>query len=170
MLIKKKGNRFLLQIQEVIKMSFYSYDEAGNIIPARKVVTDCQAAIDKGEKVIVEQNHKDKVDVNKIIAKNAGNMELIAKTAQMANFQYDDVTNNNFEEMMNQMIHAKETFNQVPSKIRSQFGNDPAKFMDFVHNKDNKDQLIEWGLMNAPEPASSPIEVVVTNPVETPQE
>lgn len=150
-------------------MSFHKYNEAGEIIPAVRVSIDCQKAIDDGEQVRVEQSHKDNVDINNIVKRNAGNMELITKVSQLSNFTYDDVTTNNFEEMMNQMIRAKDTFIQVPSEIRKRFGNDPAAFMDFVHNNENKQQLIDWGLANAPPDDPQPVEVVVINQ-ETPPE
>lgn len=148
-------------------MSFYKRDEKGNIIQRPRVQIDCQAAIADGERVLTEQSHKDKVDINQIVKKNAGNMELITKTAALTQFVYDDVTTNNFQEMMDQMIRARDTFQNVPSAIRKQFGNDPAAFMDFVHNPDNNQQLIDWGLANAPAPEAQPVRVEVIN-TETP--
>jgi len=142
-------------------MSFYRYDEKGKQI-IRKVGLDCQKAIENGERVLVEQNHKKSVDINYIVKQHAGNAELIAKTQQLTNFRYDNVDTNDFQEMMNQMLHAKETFANVPSGIRKQFDNNPAKFMDFCHNPENTDKLIELGLANKPE-ETIPIEVIVKN-------
>jgi len=131
-------------------------------------VIDCQQAIIEGEEIRVEQSHKDEVNINNIV-KRAGGMELIAKVNALTQFEYDDVTGNDFQESMNAIIKARDTFDQVPSEIRKQFDNDPAKFMDFVHNPDNSDALIEMGLKKAPE-VISPIEVVVTNPETPPAE
>jgi phage internal scaffolding protein len=140
-------------------MAFRKYDVEGN-----------QLGLDKGghvfEETKTEQSHKAEVDINNIV-KRAGNMELIAKVNALQNFVYDDVTGNDFQESMNAILRAKEAFSSVPSGIRKQFDNDPAKFMDFVHNPDNNDKLVEMGLANAPE-VEKPIEVVVTNPPETP--
>jgi phage internal scaffolding protein len=140
-------------------MAFRKYDADGK-----------QLGLDKGghvfEETKTEQSHKAEVDINNIV-KRAGNMELIAKVSALQNFVYDDVTNNDFQEAMNAIIKAKETFSSVPSGIRRQFDNDPAKFMDFVHNPDNADKLVEMGLANAPV-VEEPIQVVVTNPPETP--
>jgi len=131
-----------------------------------KPVIDCQKAIEEGEEVRVEQSHKDEVNINNIV-KRAGGMELVAKVAALQEFQYDDVTGNDFQESMNALIKARDTFQNVPKEIRKRFDNDPARFMDFVHNPDNRDELINMGLMNAPE-VVTPVEVVVTNPPETP--
>lgn len=128
-----------------------------------------RVTLDTGTETIVEQSHKAEVDINNIV-KRAGNAELIAKVSQMQNFVYDDVTNNDFQEMMNQMIKAKESFSSVPSELRKKFGNDAAAFMDFVHDKDNEQQLIDWGLANPPEPPVAPIEVAVVSSPETPPE
>jgi phage internal scaffolding protein len=138
---------------------FRKFDSDGN-----------QLGLDKGNHVFeeskTEQSHKSEVDINNIV-KRAGSGELIAKVNALQNWTYDDVTSNDFQEAMNAIIKARDTFSSVPSAIRKQFDNDPAKFMDFVRNPENKDQLVEMGLANAPV-LDAPIEVVVTNPPETP--
>jgi hypothetical protein len=140
-------------------MSFRKYDANGEYIRKRMGPHEF-------EETKTEQSHKEEVNINNIVARYAGKEELIAKVASLTEFVYDDVTNNDFQEMMNQMIHARDTFSNVPSQIRKQFNNDPAAFMDFVLDKNNSDQLIEWGLKKAPE-VVQPIEVAVVNP-ETP--
>ena len=139
---------------------FRKYDTDGN-----------QLGIDQGEHIFeetkTEQSHKSEVDINNIVAKHG--TELISKVAALQQFTYDDVTGNDFQESMNAILKAKESFTLVPSKIRREFDNDPAIFMDFIHNPDNKDQLVQWGLMN-PEQVIQPMHVIVDNPppVETP--
>jgi phage internal scaffolding protein len=142
---------------------FRKYDADGN-----------QLGIDKGNHVFeeskTEQAHKSEVDINNIV-KRAGAGELIAKVNALQNWTYDDVTNNDFQEAMNAIIKARDTFSAVPSQIRKRFNNDPAAFMDFVRNPDNKQELVEMGLATA-EVAPGPIEVVIANqevpPTETP--
>jgi phage internal scaffolding protein len=140
-------------------MAFRKYDEKGE-----------QLGLDKGEHVFeetkTEQSHKSEVDINNIV-KRAGNMELISKVAALQEIVFDDVTGNDFQENMNAIIKAKETFESVPSGIRRQFDNDPAKFLDFVYDPANKDELIKMGLANEPV-VEEPMQVVVTNPPETP--
>jgi len=136
-------------------MSFYKTDEKGEIIRKR-----VQLSIPEDEEIRVEQTHKDEVNINNIVKRHG--MDLIAKTAALQQFTYDDNPNNDFQETMNMILKAKESFSSVPSEIRKKFDNDPAKFMDFIHNGDNQQQLIDWGLAKAPE-TPQPIEVVVTN-------
>jgi phage internal scaffolding protein len=135
-------------------MTFRKFDSDGN-----------QLGIDKGDHVFeeskTEQSHKSEVDINNIV-KRAGASELIAKVNALQDWKYDDVTNNDFQEAMNAIIRARDTFSSVPSEIRKRFDNDPAAFMDFVRNPDNQSELVEMGLATAPV-ETGPIEVVVTN-------
>lgn len=127
---------------------------------------DCQKAIDEGEEIRVEQSHKDEVNINNIV-KRAGGMELIAKVNALKDWKFDDVTSNDFQENMNAIIKARDTFADVPSEIRKKFDNDPAKFMDFVRNPANIQEMIDLGLSKAPEEV--PIaQVEVMNLPETP--
>lgn len=143
-------------------MGFFMLDEDGNPKRAKRIVIDCQKAIENGEKYIVEQSHKDEVNINNIVRKHGA--DLVAKVAALQKFEYDDVTTNDFQEMMNIMIKARDTFDKVPLDIRKRFGHDPAEFMDFVHNPDNAQALIDMGLAEPPEPPPAPVQVQVVNP------
>jgi len=136
-------------------MSFYKRNSKGEVI-RNKV----QYKTPDDEIVRVEQSHKDEVNINNIVKRHG--MDLITKTAQLQQFTYDDNPNNDFQETMNAILQAEKSFSSVPSDIRKKFDNDPAKFLDFIHNKDNQQQLVDWGLANAPETVS-PVEVIVTN-------
>jgi phage internal scaffolding protein len=140
-------------------------------VERKRVTIDCQKAIEEGEEVRVEQHHKEEVNINNIVKRHG--MDLINKIAALQQFEFDDVTGNDFQESMNAIIKAKDTFQQVPSNIRKKFGNDPAKFMDFVYNPENQDKLVEMGLAEKT-PVMEPLQVTVVNPepppVETPPE
>ena len=45
---------------------------------------------------------------------------------------------------------ANEMFDELPSQARTKFKNNPALFLDFVQNEDNKDKLYELGLSDFP--------------------
>jgi hypothetical protein len=147
-------------------MSFHKRDEDGNII-RRKVVIDCQAAIENGEKVHVEQNHRDKVEINNIVNKH-GISRLIA-TRQAQDLIFDENPTNDFQEAMNLLKKGRDVFMQLSSKERAEFNNDPAQYLDYVQNPANKEALIERGWAKAPPPPEPPVKVEVTNPV-TPTE
>lgn len=57
-----------------------------------------------------------------------------------------------FHSAMNIMTEAQQMFEAMPSDLRQEFDNDPAKFIDFCGKEENKEKMIELGLMDAPEP------------------
>lgn len=140
-------------------MSFYRTDEEGNII-RRRVGLKCP------EDVITEQAHKAEVDINNIVKRHG--VDLIAKTQQLQSAEYvwDDIQGNDFQEAMLKVTKAQQNFDAMPSKVRKQFNNNPAEFMDFVQNPQNAEKLVEMGLAQR-EPLQQPIQVEVTNPTTT---
>lgn len=42
---------------------------------------------------------------------------------------------------------AENAFNELPSDVRAEFGNNPAKMLEFIGNPDNVDRCVELGLM-----------------------
>ena len=66
--------------------------------------------------------------------------------------QYGFATSLSFTESMNIVATAQSMFNELPSSIRGKFENNPGKFLDFVQDPDNADELVELGLANAPAP------------------
>ena len=143
-------------------MSFFSSDE-NYVARKQRAVIDCT-----GDKMLTEQSHKREVDINEIVRKHGADM--IAKTARLASaeFRFDDVTGNDFQEASLKILKAKESFESLPSKIRKEFDNNPAIFLDFVHNPDNLDRMIELGLAKRVEPPA-PVQVQVVNPDPVPE-
>lgn len=139
---------------------FYKKDDEGNPI-RRRVVVDCSE-----DEVIVEQSHKDEVNINNIIKRHG--IDLVAKTNNLrsSDYTFDDIPGNDFQEAMLKVIKAQDTFMTIPSAIRKKFNNNPAEFLDFVQNPENMDEMVNLGLATRKAP-EQPIEVVVTNP-ETP--
>ncbi len=56
---------------------------------------------------------------------------------------------------MNSIRSAGEMFMQIPATIRAKFDNDPAQFLAFVQNPDNREQMVEMGLAHH-DPADFP--------------
>lgn len=52
-----------------------------------------------------------------------------------------------YHDALNAVISAKEAFDTLPSKIRSRFDNEPAKFLAFVNDDANLDEMAELGLI-----------------------
>lgn len=131
----------------------------------RSVGLDCS-----GDDPIVEQSHKDEVDINAIVRKHG--VDMIQRTAAMMApaMRFDDVTGNDFQEAMLKVSQAQETFDSLPSLIRKEFDNNPAKYLDFVQNPDNIEKMYDMGLAERPAPEAPPVkvEVVPTQSPETP--
>ncbi|AXL14615.1 internal scaffolding protein [Microviridae sp.] len=98
---------------------------------------------DLGESM-TEQSHKDECDIHNILRKfeKTGMINHVAKHQGT----YGDYTNAlGFQEAQIVIAEAQSMFETVPSKIREEFDNDPAKFLDFIQDDDNREQMSEMG-------------------------
>lgn len=148
-------------------MAFMKYKD-GNPISRRVPYRDKG----KDEKILVEQHHQAEVNINAIVKRHG--IDLIEKVARLrsSEFQFDDVSGNDFQEAMNIVMKAKEQFDEMPSKVRARFDNDPAQFLDFVQNPANLEEMYSLGLAvkPKPDPVPAPIQVQVVNPETPPTE
>lgn len=95
-----------------------------------------------------KQSFSAECDINNIMAKYQ-KTGLVSHVAQHQG-NYDNLPSNvDYHENMNAMIAADEAFASLTSSIRSKFHNDPAEFLEFVHNDDNADELVEMGLAHS---------------------
>jgi phage internal scaffolding protein len=117
-----------------------------------------------------EQAHEKQCDMNYILRdyQKTG----LVKHAKAHEGQYDDVTVSDFQDAMFLVTEAKNMFDALPSNIRTRFENDPAKFLGFVQNPANGDELKALGILKGNdgvnkdgEPVSTPTE---ENPNPTP--
>ena len=55
------------------------------------------------------------------------------------------------------VMQAEQTFNRLPSEVRTRFENDPALLIDFMHDPENEDEARELGLLEPiPDPTPDP--------------
>lgn len=94
---------------------------------------------------MTEQAHKDTCDINRILKdyQKTGFIEHSKKHEG----QYDDVSSMDFESAMNTVANVKSMFEGLPSTYRSQFGNNPSNFLEFVQNPDNHAQMQQMGIL-----------------------
>lgn len=119
-----------------------------------------------------KQSFKDETDVNLIIAKHT-RMGTLSHLEQWGG-QYGDFSDFDFQEAQEQMANAHSMFEQLPATVRAQFRNDPGKFLEFVNDPENADDLAQK-LPELAKPGSKPLpqpkDVVDPNPAaETPPE
>lgn len=58
---------------------------------------------------------------------------------------------NDFHAANNKLIEIENEFMTIDPKVRKRFHNDPAQFLDFVMNAENKAEAIELGIIPKPE-------------------
>ncbi|AXL15479.1 internal scaffolding protein [Microviridae sp.] len=90
---------------------------------------------------MTQQHQKDETDVNKI-------MKRYVKTGVIDHVNrheghYGDVPAHTYHEAMDQVIQANDMFQELPSRVRKRFENDPGKFLAFVQDPVNKDNLAQ---------------------------
>jgi phage internal scaffolding protein len=96
-----------------------------------------------------EQSHKKMCEIDNIL-RQYDKTGLITHVNE-AVAQYGDYTEiNEYQDSLNMVIEAQSAFGDLPAHIRKKFGNDPGLFFEFATNPENKDELIELGLANAP--------------------
>lgn len=92
-----------------------------------------------------KQEFKDECDINVIMAQyqHTGIIPNLNERTPA----YQDCTGHDYQMHMNKIIEAQELFNDLPSKVRDRFANDPAAFLDFVHDEKNLGEMKEMGLL-----------------------
>ncbi len=100
---------------------------------------------------MTQQNFKDETDINNILAKYAktGLIDHINKYGGHYSEMPDE---SDFHAAMNLVTNAQSMFAELPSGIRANFDNDPALFLDFLDDPENRDEAIEMGLFPAEDP------------------
>jgi phage internal scaffolding protein len=102
--------------------------------------------IDFGKKSRTKQAHAQESDINYIMKKylKTGLME------HSRNHQpdYGFATSEDFHTSMNIVTKANSMFEELPSQVRSRFENKPHKFLDFVNDESNKQEMQEMGLLD----------------------
>lgn len=94
-----------------------------------------------------KQEFKDESDINQIMARymRTGNLDNV--TTRLP--QFVDVDGSDFQQAMLVVAESKSMFQELPANIRTQFENDPGKFLDFVHDPKNRAEMAEMGLLRA---------------------
>lgn len=102
-----------------------------------------------------KQAFRDESNINNIVAQflKTGTLEFTRKHEP----QYGDVTGADFQTAMDTILAAKSMFADLPAKLRSRFANDPAQFLDFVQDEDNREEATRLGLLKPRAPGATPL-------------
>lgn len=99
---------------------------------------------DEGVPSMTVQSEKDNSDIN-VIVKRFGLTGALPQNVRVPEYgDFEGITD--FHSAMNAIKQAEFSFMQMPAEIRSEFDNDPGKFVDFCSDPDNLDRMRELGL------------------------
>lgn len=112
---------------------------------------NCQVDPETGEfcPSLTVQSSKDEVDIN-VIVKRFGLTGQLPVGAVMPT--YGDFSSiGSYQQALNALMAADDTFMQMPAEVRARFNNDPARFVDFCSDPENLDECRKLGLAPAAE-------------------
>lgn len=92
-----------------------------------------------------KQSFKEECDINTIMSQYIQTGELPDMRERAP--QYLDVTGQDFQTQMEFVAGAHTMFHELPSSVRTKFGNDVAAFLDFTSNPNNRSEMAQMGLL-----------------------
>jgi phage internal scaffolding protein len=92
-----------------------------------------------------EQAHKTECDMN-FILKDYARTGFI-RHAKENQGRYDDIAVQDFQQAMFIVAQANSMFEELPSKVRKEFHNDPSQFLSFVQNPENESKMRKLGIL-----------------------
>lgn len=96
------------------------------------------------------QSQKDEADINVLVKRFGltGNMPVNVRVPT-----YGDFTGvESYQEAMNAVIAAENSFMQMNSEVRNRFGNNPELFVKFCSDENNIEEMRKMGLAVTPKP------------------
>lgn len=112
-----------------------------------------------------QQHMKDETDINRLVKVFGATGIVPGADLPATEFAFDEVFD--FQTAMNAVVAAERSFAQLPSHVRARFSNNPAEFLSFVDNIENRDEAIRLGLIQAPDLAGEPIVEPVSQEAES---
>lgn len=112
-----------------------------------------------------QQQFKEEVNINTIVERFGLTGQLPNNLRVPLEHEFLDVLD--YQSALNRLKAADAAFLEMPANIRKQFDNDAGRFVHFVSDPANKDQVKAWGLAAPERPRQEPIEVrVIPDPSE----
>lgn len=107
------------------------------------------------QSTLTKQSFKDSCDINLII-KRFQTTGQVPENLRGPGQSLDLSDHLTYQESLNVVINAQNRFDSLPSKVRERFANDPIKFLQFVHDDKNADEMVKLGIALPPEPSPEP--------------
>lgn len=99
------------------------------------------------EPTLAKQEFKEETDINTIVERFHITGELPENVRAPTHQDFLGIFD--FQDAMNAIVQAREAFQQMPANVRYRFHNDPAEFVDFCSDPNNKAELGKLGLIDA---------------------
>ena len=100
-----------------------------------------------------KQAFKDECDINNIMARFMKG-QVVTHMNEHAGTYGELPLVEDYQQALNAVMLAQELFSTLPAGIRTKFDNDPAKYLQFVEDPENREEMVKLGLAEAlPKPA-----------------
>lgn len=110
---------------------------------------DQHKGITFNEPTMTQQQFKDECDVNVIIDRYTSTGVIPEELVNASAGVYGDFSGvGDYMEMQNRLIAARESFDSLPSSIRSRFNDNPAELIAFVSDGNNYDEAVKLGIVS----------------------
>lgn len=118
---------------------------------------------------LTKQEFKQECDIN-VLMRRYQKTGLFPQNLDMTPRYVSNIGMPDYQQSLHIVMQAESEFNALNSELRKRFDNDPAKFLAFVNDPENADELVKLGLREAPKPEPGPVRVEVVNPPEASQD
>ena len=99
---------------------------------------------------LAQQQFLQDCDINVILDRYKKTGTMLHINGQPPKFG-DFTSVSEFQTALNKVMEAQDRFDSLPSDIRNKFANDPAKLIEFLGDKNNKEEAEKLGLLKKPE-------------------
>ena len=101
------------------------------------------------EPTMTQQQFKDECDTNVIIDRYTKTGVIPEELVNASAGVYGDFSGvGDYMDMQNKLIAARESFDALPSKVRSRFNDNPAELIAFVNDGNNYDEAVKLGIVS----------------------
>lgn len=120
-----------------------------------------ESALECKDESLAQQSSLAETDINTIVERFGLTGQLPTGVVVPAYADFENVVD--FRSALDVVVSGREAFMEMPADVRKRFANDPALFLEFVHDPANYDEAVKLGIaMPEPKPVKpEPLEVIV---------
>lgn len=114
---------------------------------------------------MTKQEFQQECDINNIIKAFQPHTMHALLQHYVAAGRFEDLPDSmDYQQSVNILMEAEKAFQDIPSRVRDRFGNDPARFLAFMADPANEKEARDLGLLKPQAPPTPPLEVRVVDP------